>query len=183
MVKVLAKFTPILVDGDVEKDVCKKYGVRGYPHTLFADVKGEPAGAGISGAAPVAAFLAKAEEFAKKVKPGKPSKDFATLTAAKEELEAAQKKADVAKALAAIAKIEKVNRPGDILDAALAAKKTLLEEGRKRLDAAREAAKGDGKDAAVKDLKKLAAEFKATEIGKEAASLVRELAPPPPDTK
>lgn len=179
VVKALSGFTPILVDGDVEKDICKKYGVSGYPNTLFADAKGEAAGPAIVGAVPTEDFLKKAQDFAKKVKPGKPSKDYATLTTAKADLDAALPKKKVAEALAAIAKIEKVNRAGPILDAAVAAKKTLLEDGQKRLDAAKtSAAAADGKDAALKELKKLAADYKGTDIGNEAAKLVKELEPP-----
>lgn len=179
VIKALSGFTPILVDGDTEKDITAKYGIRGYPNTLFADAKGEAAGASIVGAVPVDQFLAKAQDFAKKIKPGKPSKDFVTLTTAKADLDAALSKQKVADALAAVAKIEKVNRPGDILDAAVLAKKTLLDDGRKRLDAAKAAASGDGKDAALKELKKLAAEYKGTDIGAEAAKLAKEMAPPP----
>lgn len=178
-VKILSKFTPILVDGDTEKSVVQKYGIRGYPNTVFADMKGEAAGAPVTGAVPVEQFRAKAEEFAKKIKSGKPSKDYATLTAAKADLDAAQAKKDVAKALAAIAKIEKVNRPGSILDAAATAKTSLLEEGRKRFDAAKAAAEGEGRDGAVKELKKLATEYKGTDLGAEAAKIAAELAPPP----
>jgi hypothetical protein len=183
VVKALSKFTPILVDGDTEKEVCAKYGVRGYPNTIFADVKGEAAGPAIVGAVPTDQFLAKAQEFAKKIKAGKPSKDFKTLADAKAELDAAQARKDTAKSLAAIAKIEKVGRPGDLLDAALAAKKTLLEEGRKRLDAAKSSLAGEGKDSALAALRKLAAEYKGTEVGDEASKLVQEAAPPPPAPK
>lgn len=176
VVKLLSKFTPILIDGDVEKEITKKYGISGYPNTVFADMKGEAAGPPIRGAVPLDQFRQKAEEFAKKVKSGKPSKDYATLTSARADLEAAQAKKDVAKQLAAIARIEKVNRKGEILDAALAVKKALLEEGAKRLDAAKAAAADDAtKEAAVKDLRKIAAEYKGTEIGVEAAKLVKEL--------
>ena len=180
MVKVLSKFTPILVDGDTEKSIVEKYGIKGYPNTVFANVKGEAAGPPVTGAVPTAQFLAKAQDFAKSVKQGKPSKDWKTLTDAKADLDAAQAKKDVAKSLAAIAKIEKVGREGQILDAAVAAKKALLEEGRKRLDEAKAASAGDGKDAAVKTLRKLAADYKGTEIGDEAAKLAAELAPPTP---
>ena len=180
MVKVLSKFTPILVDGDTEKSIVEKYGIKGYPNTVFANVKGEAAGPAITGAVPTPQFLAKAQDFAKSIKAGKPSKDFKTLTDAKAELDTAQFQKNVPKALAAIAKIEKVNRPGTILDEAVAAKKALLDEGRKKLDEAKAAAAGDGKDAAVKTLKKLATDYKGTEIGDEAAKLAAELAPPAP---
>ena len=193
MIKALSGFTPILVDGDVEKDVCKKYGVKGYPGTVFADAKGESAGPTIVGAVPVKDFLSKAQDFAKKIKPGKPSKDYATLMAAGKALETAQAKNKIADALAAIAKIEKVNHPGKVLDDALAARKTLLEAGQMRFDAAKAAADGDGKDGdgkdgadkdgAVKELKKIATEYKGTDLGTDAAALVKELTAPPPDAK
>ena len=178
VIKTLSAFTPILVDKDTEKDIIEKYHVGGIPDVRFADAKGEQIGQPIIGAVPTDQFLKSVQDLAKKIKPGKPSKDYATLTAAKAELDAALPKKQVAAALAAITKIEKVNRAGPILDAAVAAKKTLLEDGQKRLDAAKTAAAGDGKDAALKELKKLAAEYKATDIGTEAAKLVKELDPP-----
>jgi len=178
VIKALSGFTPILVDGDTEKEIKAKYRVNGYPNTIFADAKGEAVGAPIVGAVPLDSFLKSAQDYAKKIKPGKPSKDFATLTGAKTELDAALARKKPADALAAIAKIEKVNRPGAILDAALEAKKQLLEDGQKRLDAAKESAKAD-KDAALKELKKLIHDYKGTDVGTEAAKLVKELEPPP----
>ena len=44
MVKLAQKFVPILVDGDVEKDLCAKYEVKGYPQTVFADARGKVLG-------------------------------------------------------------------------------------------------------------------------------------------
>ena len=179
VLKVLSNFTPILVDGEHETEVAKRFGTNGWPHVAFADAKGEPVGQPIVGYMDTSTFLKRCEAIAKKVKPGKPSKDYATLTGAKSELDVAMSKKQTAEALAAIAKIEKVNRPGPILDAAADAKKLLLADGRKRLDAAKEAVKGDGKDAALKDLKKLAQEFKGTDLGTEAAKLLKDLEPPP----
>ena len=180
VIKALSSFTPIIVDGDVEKEVCKKYGANGYPHTVFADAKGVSVKE-VGGYVETPVFLKAIQDAAKKVKPGKPSKEFVTLTAAKADLDAALPKKQTAAALAAIAKIEKVNRPGAILDAALAAKKQLLEDGAKRLDAAKAAVKADKKDDALKDLKKLAQEYKGSDVGTEAAKLVKELEPPPDD--
>jgi tetratricopeptide (TPR) repeat protein len=40
VVKALSAFTPVLVDGDTEKDMTKKYGVHGYPTVVFADAQG-----------------------------------------------------------------------------------------------------------------------------------------------
>jgi hypothetical protein len=179
VIKALSNFTPIIVDGDVEKDVCKKFGAAGYPHTVFADAKGASVKV-VGGYVETPVFLQAVQAAAKKAKPGAPSKDYATLTGAKLKLDVAlsSKKTQIAPALAAIAEIEKVNRPGAILDAALAAKKQLLEDGQKRLDAAKASAKTD-KDAALKELKALAKDYKGADIGAEAAKLVKEMEPPP----
>lgn len=40
MVKLFANWTPVLVDGDTEKEVTKRYAVHGYPTIVFADAKG-----------------------------------------------------------------------------------------------------------------------------------------------
>ncbi len=41
MIKALSGFTPILVDGDTEKDVTAKYATNGYPTLVIADASGE----------------------------------------------------------------------------------------------------------------------------------------------
>ena len=41
VIKALSIYTPIVVDGDVEKDITKKYGVNGYPALVVADAKGD----------------------------------------------------------------------------------------------------------------------------------------------
>jgi hypothetical protein len=179
VLKALSSFTPILVDGPSEKTAAAKYGVNGYPHTVFADLKGESVKE-VGGYVETGAFLNAVQAAAKKVRPGTPSKDYASLVAAKKQLDDALAKKQSAAALAAIAVIEKVNHPGETLESALAWKKQLLDEGTKRLDAAKEAAKSDAtKPAALKELKKLAADYKGTDIATQAAKLVKELEPPP----
>lgn len=177
VVKAMAYFTPILVDGDTEKDQTAKYGAKGYPTTVFADMKGQAVGAPIVGAQPTDAFLKTVQEMSKKIKAGHPSKEATALAAAKAEMDAAVAKKNVAGEMAAILKIEKMNLPGDELDAALAAKKTLLEEGQKRFDAAKELSATD-KDGAAKELRKIASEYKGTDLGAEAGKLAKELVPP-----
>jgi hypothetical protein len=179
VLKLFSNFTPILVDGVHEPDVAKKFGASGWPHVAFADAKGDAVGQPIIGYMETPVFLQRCEAIAKKIKPGRPSKEFTALAAAKVELDQAVAKKQIAAELAAIAKIEKVNHAGPTLDAALETKKQLLADGAKRLDVAKEAAQGDGKDAALKELRKLAQEFKGVEVGAEAAKLVKELDPPP----
>ena len=40
MVKLFSNWTPVLVDGDTEKDATKRYAVHGYPTIVFADAAG-----------------------------------------------------------------------------------------------------------------------------------------------
>ncbi|GEM_PF-1949044 len=40
VVKALSGFTPVLVDGDVDKDACEKFGAEGYPALRFLDAEG-----------------------------------------------------------------------------------------------------------------------------------------------
>jgi hypothetical protein len=179
VVKALAYFTPILVDKDTEKDVIGKYAVGGIPDTRFADVKGEVVQKLVGAQQDPAAFLKVVQDMAKKIKAGHPSKEAAALKSAQTELDAAVAKKQIAAQFAAIAKLEKLNIAGDELDAAVALKKQLIEDGQKRLDADREAVKGDKKDDAVKDLRKLAQEYKGTDVGTQAAALLKQLEPPP----
>jgi tetratricopeptide (TPR) repeat protein len=55
VIKILSGFTPILVDGDTEKDITKKYGAHGYPTLIVADAAGEEIDR-IVGYLPTAAF-------------------------------------------------------------------------------------------------------------------------------
>jgi hypothetical protein len=169
------------VDKDTEKDVIAKYRVGPIPDTRFADVKGEIVGQPLVGAQlDPAAFLKIVQDMTKKIKAGRPSKEATALAAAKTELDAAIAKKNVAAQLAAIGKIEKVGGEGEVNDFAKATKAALLEDGQKRLDAAKEQTKTD-KDSALKELKKLVHDFKGTDVGAEAAKLVKELEPPPPE--
>jgi hypothetical protein len=177
----MAHFTPILVDKDTDKEAIAKYKVGGIPDTRFADLKGEIVGQPLIGAQQdPKAFLGVVQDMAKKIKAGRPSKEAAALAAAKTELDAAVAKRSVAAQLAAIAKIEKLGGEGEVVDAAKATKAALLEAGQMRLDAARELSTTD-KEAALKDLRKLATEYKGADIGTAAAKLVKELAAPPAD--
>lgn len=58
VVKALSAFTLVLVDADVEKDVCAKLEVKGYPTLVFLDAEGRPL-ATLEGIAPPAKLLAK----------------------------------------------------------------------------------------------------------------------------
>lgn len=180
VVKVLEKFTPIIVDGDTEKATCSKYGVTGFPKIVFADLKGE-AVVSVGGYKPKAEFLASAQDAAKKIKSGPTSKAMKALEEAKKELDQAQAKGKVKAALAAIAKIEKVGGENDIVTAATAAKEKLLADGKTRLDAATALKDGGDVEGARKAASALAAEYAGTEVGDAAKALVTSL--PAPEKK
>ena len=57
VVKALDGFTCVIVDGDVEKDICQKYGVRGFPNVRFVTTDDKELGV-VGGYKPTAEFLA-----------------------------------------------------------------------------------------------------------------------------
>lgn len=133
----LENFTPILVDGDVEKKITGKYKVSGYPHVIFANAKGESVG-NVSGAVSASSFLAKAKSAAKKAGKPRPSKDYKTLTKADAELTKALGKKQYGKALTQIAAIEKVGRAGRILDRAKAERAVIEKSAAEKVGAAQQ---------------------------------------------
>ncbi len=174
-VKILEHFTPIIVDGDTEQDFSGKFGVTGFPCVVFANAKGEEV-LRVSGAVGTAQFRGRAESAKKKAKKGKPAKEYTTLLKAKKDLDKALgKKTSVKSALTAIAKIEKVGRPGSILDAARRAKDEIFTDARKKLDEANAAFDAGELATAKKHLRKLILDFKGTEIGDQAAELNKQV--------
>jgi flagellar hook-length control protein FliK len=170
-VELLSNFTPILVDGDVEKEVVAKYNVRGYPNTLFANAKGEVVKT-VTGAMETPAFRKAVEDALKDVGKPRPSKDYKTLSKAEEELNEALEKDKVKQALGAIAKIEKVGRDCSITDRALAAKKKLLDAGLEAVAAAEKTFADGDADAASKALKSLLRDYKGADTVEDAARKV-----------
>ena len=82
VVKALGAFTPVLVDGDVEKDICKKFAAKGFPALRFVDAEGNVLGK-MNGYAPPEKFmtalkpiLAKAGGAAPEEKTAEPEKDW-----------------------------------------------------------------------------------------------------------
>ncbi len=157
-VKVLAHFTPILVDGDVEKKITAKYGVSGYPNTVFADAKGK-AVKSVSGAVPTNTFKNAAEAAAKKAKKGKPSKEFKALQKADAELTKALDKDSPSKAIAAVKKIEKIGRKGHFADRAAGVREKYTKAGMAAVAAA-EGALADDPATAEKKAKAVLREYR-----------------------
>jgi hypothetical protein len=181
VVKLAEKFVPILVDGDVEKDLCAKYGARGYPHTVFADPKGEAVG-NVGGFVPTSTFLSKMESAVKKIGPVRLKKAAKDLEEAGQALAKARAKKEWKAILKAVAVIEKVNHEGAILDAAREARKEAAAEARKRVDEAVDLRKTGKVDDARRILLKVSSDFDGLDEAAEAKALLKEMdaTPPPP---
>ncbi len=164
---VTDRFTPVLIDADVDKKTPGQYGASGWPTVVFTNRKGEALKKSV-GAVPVEQFLATAQAAGKDAGKPKPSKDYKALVTAQEELDAALEKKAPAKAIAAIEKIEKVGRKGRILDAALAAKEKLVAEGKAAVETAVTESDADPAKA-LKDLKALLREYKGLSDVEDAA--------------
>jgi len=180
VVKTASKFVPVLVDGDVDKEFGKEYGVSGFPNTVFADPKGKKISF-VTGAVPTASFFDSMKSALKKIGPVAPKKAVKELEDAAAALAKAQEKKDWRAILKASATIEKINHDGPALEAARKAKADAAEEAGKRLEAARALLKDgkapDARAAAVK----VSIEFEGTEAATAAKALVKEIdaaAPP-----
>ena len=171
---VTDRFTPVLIDADVDKKTPAEFGASGWPTVVFTDRKGGAIKKSV-GAVPVNKFLSTAEDAGKDAGKPRPSKDFKVLTAAQADLDKAMAKSKTKKALTAIAKIEKVGRKGRILDAATAAKEKLTVDGKAAVEAA--LANADAQpEKSLKTLKALLRNFKrldaVTDVAKAAIKTV-----------
>jgi len=164
---VTDRFTPILIDADVDKKTPAKFGASGWPTVVFTDRKGGAIKKSV-GAVPVKRFLSTAEDAGKDAGKPRPSKDFKVLTAAKKELDEALAKGKTSKAVTAIAKIEKVGRKGRILDAAAEAKEKLTVDGKAAVAAALAGA-DENPEKSLKELKALLRDYKRLDAVIDAA--------------
>ena len=174
MLKLAEKFVPVLVDGDVDKEFGSKFGVSGYPNSVFVDPKGKVVGR-VEGYVPTEAFLDEMKGALKKignVAPKKAAKDLADAVAA---LGKAREKGDWRATLKQAAVIEKINHEGPGLEAARQARKDAAEEGAKRLAAAREQLQAGKSAEARAAAVKVSSDFDGTEPATEAKALLKEI--------
>ena len=182
VVKLAAKFVPILVDGDVDKAFGTEYGVSGFPNTVFADPKGKKVSV-VEGAADAKAFLGEVKSALKKIGPVAPRKAVKELEDAAAALAKAQEKKDWRATLKSAAAIVKINHEGPALDAARKAKADAEEEAGRRLDAAKALRKDDKPVEARAAAVKIMTEFEGTPAAESAKELVKEIDNPEPKTK
>ncbi len=171
---MLEKFTPILVDKDTEPEAVKEFGVGGIPHVIFADFKGKKLG-DVLGAVGIGKFRSTAEGAAKKAGKPKPSKDYKTVLKALESLEKGAKKGKGKAVLSAAATIEKIGRPEAAVKRAREARAKVLADGKKQLEEAVKLKDAKKLEGAKKILRKLSQDLKGTDIGKQAAKLLKEV--------
>lgn len=183
MVKALDDFVPILVDGDTEKDVCRKFSVTGYPNTRFLDASGKELGT-IGGYVPADGFLQRLEAARTQVEgeiplmPVRPrqSKPWKAVVDA-------LGKEDYPGALKALGTIEKAKPGARELRAVARARERIAAAAKEALEKALALADEEGKaQEALAALEKVAKDFKGLPEAKEAADKVAEirksLAPP-----
>ena len=180
MVKLAERFVPILVDADVEKDVCAKFGARAFPHVVFADAKDKVFG-DVGGSVPAKEFLQGMESAAKKLGPPRLKKAAKELEDAGRALAKARDRKEWKAVLKASAAIVKIDHEGPILDAARAARKEASAEARRRMDEAIDLRKTGKPEEARKILQKVASEFEGLDEAVEAKNLLKEMDAPPPD--
>jgi len=174
VVKQAEKFVPILVDADVEKELCTKFGVNGFPQTIFVDLKGRQVGE-VGGYVEKSVFLGQIEAAVKKIGPVKLKKAAKDLEDAGKALAKAREKKDWRATLKSVAAIEKIDHEGKTLDAAREAKQEASAEARKRVDEGKDLLKVEKRDEARKVLQKVVSEFEGLEEAAEAKTLLKEL--------
>lgn len=175
--KLASKFVPVLVDGDVDKELGTTYGARGYPHSIFADSKGKLVSK-VVGAVPAEKFLDEMKSALKKIGPVQVKKQVKELEEAAAALAKAREKSDWKAVLKAAATIEKIDHEGPALEAARKAKSDAVDEAKKRLDAAKELIKAGKPDEAKPALGKIVSTFEGLDAAVEAKNLLKELAGP-----
>ncbi len=175
MVQALEDFVPVLVDGDVEKDVCGKFGVNGYPNTRFLDASGKELGA-VGGYVPTAEFLKQVQ--AARAKLGKEIKltpAYAKLLKSRQAMDKALQKKDYAAALGAIQAIEKAKHEGPESRAAAKARGEITAIAQEALGKAEALAKDGKTKEALEAFQKAAKDFKGLPEGPKAAQRATEL--------
>jgi thioredoxin-like negative regulator of GroEL len=175
VVKSLGKFTAILVDADREPKTAQRYGAQGVPYVVFADAGGRVVSR-VEGYVPKNEFLVAAQNAARLVPEGKPSKEYLEVFAASRAIDEALAAKDVRAAFSAIARVEKMAHPGPELEKAKAAKEKLLAAGRERLAALRKAAETDPV-ATRRDVDALAAEYSGTCLAPDIEDFAKSLRP------
>ena len=166
ILKLLEDFVPILVDGDVEKEVTKRFGVNGYPDTKFLDKKQKVLET-VGGYVEKDRFKDAVEGARKKVGKIVLSADYKKLLEASAKLKAALEKSRYKDALRAIKAIEDLKHEGPDLDAARAAGTEIAAVAAQRMTEAEAVVAEDPKKAKSLYLK-IVSEFDGIEAAKEA---------------
>ena len=164
--KLLENFVTILVDGDVEKDVTKKFGVRGYPNTKFLGKKNKVL-EDVGGYVPTGRFNGSIKSALKKNGKIKFKRKYKALMKANEKLAKALKKDQYKNALRAIAAIRKIGHVGPDLQAAEKHEAAIAAVAQERFAAAEKMEVDDPKRARQMFLK-IKSTFDGIELAKEA---------------
>jgi hypothetical protein len=177
VLKLVEKFVPVLVDGAKDKEFGARFGVSGYPNTVFVDPKGNKVSV-VTGYVETGRFADAVRSALKKIGSVQVRKQVKELEEASAALAKAREKSDWKAALKAAATIEKINHDGPALVDARKAKADAEEEAKKRLDAAKGLIKDGKAEEAKAALGKIASTFEGLDAAVEAKNLLKELAGP-----
>ena len=167
-------YLPVLVDGDREPELRKKYEVLLLPAVVWVDADGQRVFI-VSGDAPLELFRTVVETAQARAPETKPSPDYAAVTKAAEAMRAAMKSGDVRAALRAIHEIDEVKRPRAIVAEAAALERDLAKRGGEELAKAKELIEQGKREEAKSALRKLKETFGDHPVGREAWTLLRRL--------
>lgn len=170
--KSLQLFVPVIVDGDVEKKVMDKFGVRGFPTVKFVTADEQEHGT-LRDRSP-RGVMAIADQTLKTVGPIKLTKAFRNLMKSDAKLDKAIAKKKNKDAIKAINEIEEIGHKGVVFDKAMKEKKRITEVAEKQLAEAK-GLMDESPGRAKTKLKKIARDFKGLEIADEANKLLKSL--------
>ncbi len=182
MVKALEDFVPVIVDGDVDKDACGKFGVNGYPDTRFLDASGKELGT-VGGYVEAAEFLKEVQAARAKLPKALPlTPAYAKLLKSRQAMDKALQKKDYAAAMGDIQAIEKAKHEGPESRAAVKAREQIEAAAKEALEGAETLATDGKMKEALTAFQKAAKDFKALPEGQKAsqraAEIQKALAPP-----
>ena len=161
-------YIPVLIDGDVEEKVIKKFGVGGYPTVKFTNSRGEVQAQMRDRSA--RSLIAASKSAVKSMGGLRLTRPYQKLLQASSKLDRFMAKKRYRNALKAISDIEGVGHRGMHLERAHQEKEKIFEVAKERFDQAQTLLRSNPKKAKAL-LRKLSKEFSGLDVATEAKKL------------
>lgn len=166
-----SKFIFVEVDGDKEKGLVRKYGIEGYPSTVFID-KSEKQLGSIVGFVPADKFVQEALKAYEKVGPVVPEKELQQMTALWEKGSAAYERGEYRTAIEALSAVASSKVDAEPVGKARELLVDIARRGHELVAEARTLS-NDGRYAeAIPQLKSLIEQFAGTSVSKDAQEVL-----------